>query len=97
VTSDPAWTALPQWTETTELDLIGTAADATGIAHPGDVLVFSTTGEHGLTQAMVDRVKKHLLDRLPGIADVVIVPLTLTAIYRPDPEPTDNAEGAPQP
>lgn len=86
-TERPDWMTDGQWTtETLTGELIGVGGDATGVARPGDTLVFSSTGEH-LTEPIVENVKQTLLDRLPGIADVVIVPLALTAIYRPDTDP----------
>lgn len=60
-----------------------TAAEASGIARPGDVLVLSYDGA-GYHPDQVAELRDQLLARLPGLADVVIVPFRLEAIYRGD-------------
>lgn len=54
--------------------------DASGVARPGDVLVL--TCDAHITAGQADMLRLELIKRLPGIGDVVLIPATLTAIYR---------------
>ena len=57
---------------------------------PGDILVVSTVDPVPAERA--ERMRQHLLDRLPGLVDVVlIVNATGLAVYRPGSEGTDDA------
>lgn len=59
-----------------------TPAEASGIAQPGDVLVLGYGGDRQLTDVDVAALRDRVLERLPGVADVIIVPFNLVAIYR---------------
>jgi hypothetical protein len=52
-----------------------------GVARPGDVLLVGCG--HNLTREQADRLRTDLLARLPGIGDVVLLPMmTVEGIYR---------------
>jgi len=62
--------------------LEATATDASGIARAGDVLVLGSRSP--ITPAQAQEAREQIQARLPGLADVVIVPFELVAIYRGD-------------
>jgi hypothetical protein len=57
------------------------AGDATGVARPGDVLIVSAPEQ--ITPEQARELKAGLINRLPGIADVIVMPgLRVEGIYR---------------
>jgi len=56
-------------------------ADATGVARPGDVLIVG--GPAQLTPEQAHQLREQLMRKLPGIANVLVLPgLTVEGIYR---------------
>lgn len=56
---------------------------------PGTVLVVGVNGT--MTLEYADRMKTHLLERLPGLADVVIITdVTQLAVFDPEPVKPDG-------
>lgn len=61
------------------------------IIRPGDTLIIATTGDY-LSRADVDRITAAIKERIPGLADVIIIlQASALAAYRPDPEPKPPA------
>jgi hypothetical protein len=66
------------------IELEGCLSDGgSNVARPGDVLIIHALAN--LTQEQASRIRDAIKLRLPGLADVVIVPCSGTSIYRPDP------------
>lgn len=56
------------------------------VVRPGDRLILGVTGP--LTQQQADRIKTHLREQLPGLADAVLITnVSHLAVYR-----TENAD-----
>lgn len=56
------------------------AADATGVARPGDTLIFGTRAP--INAETAERIRDALRERLPGCDVLVIGDLTLEGIFR---------------
>lgn len=69
----------PEFTGTTELIEVG-PIDATGVARPGDTLIFGTRVP--ITAETAERIRAALVERLPGCDVLVVGDLTLEGIYR---------------
>lgn len=84
-----------QWTDdvtetTTQTEtfaeLVGQGVDATGVARPGDALLFSLDRAAFGVAPSPTELRAQLLELMPGVVDVAIIPgLRLEAIYRPEP------------
>lgn len=63
---------------------------------PGDVLVFAV--RESLTMEDAERMKAQLMAQMPGIADVILLPWDLQAVFRQsDENPSLSYEPVPLP
>ena len=77
--SAPFSPLLPEWST---LQTIG-PVDVMGVVRPGDVLVFTIPLDMSMQRAV--EMREAIMQRLPGLRDVVLMPFVLTAIYRGEP------------
>lgn len=62
----------------------GLLVDETYVVRPGDVLILRyAPGRLPLSEHEVDYIKRHVKERLPGVADVAVIMADEIAVYRP--------------